>query len=155
MLRSAGSTDQVFLLNKHRKVDLGAFDPQRGVAPPRKGREGRLSQGEEGGEAETVLLRRAASLAHVEAGSSSSAGPGASANTAQVGSSHRDIFEYRVEQSCTYRDFFTILRLVSLQYITKLAMSQSQKPQSLPPQIIMYTEDAHPSGQLKFLLYTK
>jgi hypothetical protein len=90
LLRSAGSTDQVFLLNKHRKVDLGAFDPQRGAAPPRKGREGRLSQGEEGGEAETVLLRRAASLAHVEAGSSSSAGPGASSNAAQVGSSHCD-----------------------------------------------------------------
>ncbi len=93
MLRSAGSTDQVFLLNKHRKVDLGAFDPQRGAAPLRKGREGRLSQGEEG-EAETVLLRRAASLAHVEAGSSSSAGPGVSSNAAQVGSSHRDIHFY-------------------------------------------------------------
>ncbi len=68
-------------------MDLGAFDPHRGAAPPpRKGREGRLSQGEEGGEAETVLLRRAASLAHVEAGSSSSAGSGAATNAAQVGS---------------------------------------------------------------------
>ncbi len=71
-------------------MDLGAFDPQRGVAPPRKGREGRLSQGEEGGEADTVLLRRAASLAHVEAASSSSAGPAAATNAAQVGSSHCD-----------------------------------------------------------------
>ncbi len=35
-----------------------------------------------------------------------------------------------------YSDFVTILRLASLQYITKLAMSQSQKPWSPLPQNI-------------------
>ncbi len=35
-----------------------------------------------------------------------------------------------------YSDFVTILRLASLQYITKLDMSQSQKPRSPIPQNI-------------------
>ncbi len=45
-------------------------------------------------------------------------------------------------QSCS--DFVTILRMVSMQYISKLAMSQSQKPQSPLPQKykVMYPVDA-------------
>jgi hypothetical protein len=58
-----------------------------------------------------------------------------------------------------YRDLVTILRLSSMQYITKLAMLQSQKPWTLVPATpnykIRYPLDANVRGQLKFLLYTK
>jgi hypothetical protein len=49
--------------------------------------------------------------------------------------------EYRIRWSS---DFVTILRLASLQYITKLAMSQNQKPRSPRPTKYkaMYPEDA-------------
>jgi hypothetical protein len=42
-----------------------------------------------------------------------------------------------------YSDFATLLRLALLQYITKLAMSKSQKPRSPSSKyIVMYPEDA-------------
>jgi hypothetical protein len=50
-----------------------------------------------------------------------------------------------------YWDIVTILRGASLEYITELAMPQSQKPRSLLPQIIMWcTLKTHPCAQLKF-----
>jgi hypothetical protein len=39
-----------------------------------------------------------------------------------------------------YRDLVTILRLASMQYITKLAMLQSQKPRFSLPEIIKYED---------------
>jgi hypothetical protein len=42
-----------------------------------------------------------------------------------------------------YSDFFTILRLASLQYITKLALSKDRNHGSPPPKYkVMYPEDA-------------
>ncbi len=44
----------------------------------------------------------------------------------------------KVEKTCTvYSDFVTILRGALMQYITKLAMSQSQKPRFPIPQNII------------------
>jgi hypothetical protein len=47
------------------------------------------------------------------------------------------IIEYRKGyRAVLYSDFVTILRLASMQYITKLVTSQSQKPRSSLPQNI-------------------
>ncbi len=52
--------------------------------------------------------------------------------------------EYRKGQSSLVQGFFTILRDASMQYITKLATSQSQTPPISPPPNynIMYPKDA-------------
>ena len=51
--------------------------------------------------------------------------------------------EYRNGGVVPYRDSVTILRLASMQYITKLAMLQSRKPRSSPPNYkIIYPKDA-------------
>jgi hypothetical protein len=67
-LKFGGSTEHVFSINKHRKVDLNAFDLPAATA---RKREARFSQGEEvvavdGGSGGGGVLRRAASLAQVE-----------------------------------------------------------------------------------------
>jgi hypothetical protein len=46
--------------------------------------------------------------------------------------------DYRKGGAVPYWDLITILRQALIQYITKLAMLQSQKPRSPLPQIIKY-----------------
>ncbi len=47
-----------------------------------------------------------------------------------------DIFSIEKGRAVLYSDFVTILRVVSMKYITELATSQSQKPQFSLPQNI-------------------
>jgi hypothetical protein len=77
--------------------------------------------------------------------------PTSARSSAHPSKHHKLALSIEKGEAVLYRDFVTILRGESLEYITKLATPQSQKPRSPLPQIIMQcTPKTHQCGQLNF-----